>query len=146
MNNVTRLVLGGLLALGCTGGLIAALASKSSVSEYLSSHYQRAPANAVPGATASSATYASSQAPLPTANAIAKAWKPAERLDQPSGTFLRYGSGVVGVVPTANGGSYVTYDNANNGYARWFPYVGGWWGTTSGGGETFRGGGPGAGK
>lgn len=146
MTNPMRLVVAGLLAVVCIGGFAAMFANKSSVQDHLSRTYASADTAAVPGATPGSRTFKSTATPLSTAASIAKAWKPAERLDQPNGTFLRYGSGIVGVLPAPDGGSYVTYDSSNAGYTRWFPYVGGWWGTTSGAGETFRGGGPGAGK
>jgi len=76
---------------------------------------------------------------------IAGKWKPGQRLADPAGYFLRYDDTVVAVTPSGRG-SRITVDDEARGYARWYPFVGGWWGTYSGPGETFRGGGPGAGK
>ena len=83
-----------------------------------------------------------------TAADIADAWKPAERLVDPGGTFLRYSDDIVAVTPRAEGGSTVHLDDEDRGYDRWFPYVVGFWGVGGGGGPVggTRGGGPGAGK
>ena len=81
------------------------------------------------------------------AASIAGKWKPAERLADPSGYFLRYRNDIVAVTAAPEGGgSRIFVDEERRGYARWYPYVGGYWGTYSGPGEGFRGGGPGAGK
>lgn len=93
----------------------------------------------------SSEVYAASAAPRVVASDIADRWKPAERLVDPSGVFLRYADEIVAVTP-AEEGSRIYVDDEENGYARWYGHVGGWWGTYSGPGESFRGGGPGAGK
>lgn len=91
--------------------------------------------------------YSSPGRPSAVAASIADRWKPSERLADPSGFFLRYRNDIVAVTPAADGsGSRIFVDDERRGYARWYPYVGGYWGTFSGPGEGFRGGGPGAGK
>jgi Domain of unknown function (DUF4247) len=92
-----------------------------------------------------SVVYSSPKRPSVVAAEIANRWKPAQRLNDPSGFFLRYSAAVIAVTPYGTG-SRIHVDDAGRGYARWFPYVGGYWGTYSGPAETFRGGGPGAGK
>ena len=83
-----------------------------------------------------------------TADDIKGAWKPAEELVDPGGTFLRYSDDIVAVTPRAEGGSTVYLDDEDRGYNRWFPYVVGFWGFGGSGGPVggTRGGGPGAGK
>ena len=83
-----------------------------------------------------------------TASDIKSAWKPAEELVDPGGTFLRYSDDIVAVTPRAEGGSTVYLDDEDRGYNRWFPYVVGFWGFGGSGGPVggTRGGGPGAGK
>lgn len=93
-----------------------------------------------------SAVYSSPEAPSKVAGDIAGKWKPADRLSDPSGFFLRYRSDIVAITPEPGGGSRIFVDDEDRGYNRWYPIVGGNWGTYSGGGEGFRGGGPGAGK
>ncbi len=151
MSTRTKIILASLLSLGCLIGLIASCSNQGSVDSYIAKTYRPAAAGVVPGATSTSRTYTSPQGPTQTADRIAKAWKPAERLNQPTGTFLRYRDRVVAVTPGAAGGSYISVDDAKNGYTRWFPIVGGFWGTggiggVGGGAGGFRGGGPGGGK
>ena len=95
-----------------------------------------------------SAVYSATGKPSAVAASIASKWKPAERLTDPSGFFLRYRNDIVVVTPAAEGerGSRIYVDEQTRGYTRWYPYIGGYWGTYSGPGESFRGGGPGAGK
>ena len=95
-----------------------------------------------------SAVYSATGKPSAVAASIADKWKPAERLTDPSGFFLRYRNDIVVVTPAAEGegGSRIYVDEQTRGYTRWYPYIGGYWGTYSGPGESFRGGGPGAGK
>ena len=83
-----------------------------------------------------------------TAADIRSAWKPAEEVVDPGGTFLRYSDDIVAVTPRAEGGSTVYLDDEDRGYDRWFPYVVGFWGVGGSGGPIggTRGGGPGAGK
>ena len=93
-----------------------------------------------------SLVYRSDQTPTRTAADIAAARTPADRRNTASGIFLRYSKDFVGVVPDGRGGSRVMVDDERRGYSHFYPYVGGFWGTYSGPGESFRGGGPGGGK
>ena len=93
-----------------------------------------------------SLVYRSDQPPTRTAADIAAARTPADRRNTASGIFLRYSKDFVGVVPDGRGGSRVMVDDERRGYSHFYPYVGGFWGTYSGPGESFRGGGPGGGK
>lgn len=93
-----------------------------------------------------SLVFTSPEPPTATAQKIASRWSPADRINDPSGIFLRYRDDIVVVSSDGAGGSLINVDDDRTGYARWYPYVGGYWGTFSGRGETFRGGGPGAGK
>ena len=83
-----------------------------------------------------------------TAADIRSAWKPAEEVVDPGGTFLRYSDDIVAVTPRVEGGSTVHLDDEERGYNRWFPFVVGFWGSGGTGGPVggTRGGGPGAGK
>jgi hypothetical protein len=138
-----------LAALGAAGIGLAALVgvlfgTKGSVRSHISGKYQRVEAES----KGRSAVYMSTQPPGAVAKAISGAWKPAERINDPGGYFLRYRSAIVAVTAAAAGqqGSRIYVDDQRQGYNRWYPYLGGRWGTFSGPGETFRGGGPGAGK
>lgn len=90
--------------------------------------------------------FSSDAVPSAVAASIAGEWKPAERLADPSGYFLRYRNDIIAVTAAEGGGSRIYVDEERRGYGRWYPYIGGYWGTYSGPGEGFRGGGPGAGK
>ena len=83
-----------------------------------------------------------------TAADIKRAWKPAQELVDPGGTFLRYRNDIVAVTPRPEGGSTVYLDDEERGYNRCFPYIVGFWGFGGSGGPVggTRGGGPGAGK
>ena len=138
-----------LAGLGAAGiGLVALLGvlfgTKGSVRSHIAGKYQRIEAES----TGRSAVYSSTRPPGDVARSISKAWKPAERINDPGGYFLRYRSAIVAVTAAAAGqaGSRIYVDDQRQGYNRWYPYVGGLWGTFSGPGETFRGGGPAAGK
>ena len=95
-----------------------------------------------------SATLSSADPVSTTAADIAGAWKPAQELIDPGGTFLRYKNLIVAVTPRAEGGSTIFLDDEQRGYNRWFPYVVGFWGFGGTGGPIggTRGGGPGTGK
>jgi hypothetical protein len=138
-----------LAALGAAGIGLAALlgvlfGTKGSVRSHIAGKYQRVEAES----KGRSAVYTSPQSPGTVAKAISGAWKPAERINDPGGYFLRYRSAIVAVTAAAAGqqGSRIYVDDQRQGYNRWYPYLGGRWGTFSGPGETFRGGGPAAGK
>jgi hypothetical protein len=135
---LTAVGVGGVALLGVLFG------TKGSVRSHIAGKYQRVEAES----KGRSAVYTSNQPPGTVAQSIAGAWKPAERVNDPGGYFLRYRSAIVAVTAAAAGqqGSRIYVDDQRQGYNRWYPYVGGLWGTFSGPGETFRGGGPAAGK
>ena len=118
--------------------------TKGSVRSHIAGKYQPVAAES----RGRSAVYTSTQSPASVSRSIAGAWKPAERINDPGGYFLRYRSAMVAVTAAADGqpGSRIYVDDQRQGYNRWYPYIGGRWGTFSGPGETFRGGGPAAGK
>ena len=138
-----------LAALGATGvGGIALVGllfgTRGSVREHIAGRYERVAAES----KGRSNVYTSDRPPGAVAQSIAQKWKPAERINDPGGYFLRYNSAIVAVTAAGAGqaGSKIYVDDQRTGYNRWYPYVGGLWGTFSGPGETFRGGGPAAGK
>lgn len=138
-----------LAAFGAAGIGLAALlgvlfGTKGSVRDHIAGKYQRVAAES----QGRSVVYTSTQPPGAVAKSIAGAWKPAERINDPGGSFLRYRSAIVAITAAAAGqqGSRIYVDDQRQGYNRWYPYIGGRWGTFSGPGETFRGGGPAAGK
>ena len=134
----TALILFGLLALGGV-----ALATRGSVRDHLRDRYTLVSTSD----SGRSAVYSSPERPSAVAASIADKWKPADRLSDPSGFFLRYRNDIVAVTAAPEGrGSRIHVDEERRGYTRWYPYIGGYWGTYSGPGEGFRGGGPGAGK
>lgn len=130
--------LGGAALLGLLFG------TRGSVREHVAGKYQRVAAES----KGRSVVYTSTQPPGTVAASIARAWKPAERINDPGGYFLRYKSAIVAVTAAGAGqaGSRIYVDDQRAGYNRWYPYLGGRWGTFSGPAETFRGGGPAAGK
>ena len=109
--------------------------------------------------------------PSKVASQLSKAHKPAERRSTPEGHFLRYRDRMIGVLSAntasasaggaagASGGTVraaigsggdartkILDARERDGYGYFNPYVGGWWGSYGGRGESFRGGGPAAGK
>lgn len=136
-----NILLGGLCAL--VGGivLVAVLTTGGgSVRKYIGDRYT------LVSSTGRSATYSSPQSPSVVARSIASKWKPADRRNDPSGYFLRYNRDFVVVTAAEGGGSRIHVDDERRGYARWYPYIGGDWGSTTRPGGGFRGGGPGSGK
>ena len=123
-------------------GGIFALTQRGSVREHVLSTYQ------VVESEGDSYTLRSEDTVSRTAADIRSAWRPAEELVDPGGTFLRYSDDIVAVTPDPDGGSTVFLDDEERGYNRWFPYVVGFWGFGGSGGPVggTRGGGPGAGK
>ncbi len=123
-------------------GGIFALTQRGSVREHVLSTYE------VVESEGDSYTLHSDDTVSRTAADIRGAWKPAEELVDPGGTFLRYSDDIVAVTPDPEGGSTVYLDDEDRGYNRWFPYVVGFWGFGGSGGPIggTRGGGPGAGK
>ena len=115
----------------------------ASVRDWVADHYRLTRGEARAG---SSAEFRSPRSPVETAKEIADARRPGERRATPAGVFLRYDEDYVAVVPDGRGGSRILIDDERRGYGHFFPYVGGYWGSYSGPAESFRGGGPGAGK
>ena len=92
-----------------------------------------------------SRVYRADAAPRQVFDDLRRSVKPAEVHTDPGGYFLRYRDDIVAVTPEGTG-SRVWLDDSDRGYARWFPFIGGYWGTYTGSGEGIRGGGPGSGK
>ena len=132
------LIAGGLGAVGLIVLLFAVLGG-SSVRGYLDDNYKRVSSNG------NSVVYSSDQKPKAVYESVRSAVTPADVQTDPEGYFLRYSDDIVGI--TASGtGSRIYVDDERHGYAHWFPFVAGVWGTGGGLGEGIRGGGPGAGK
>jgi hypothetical protein len=132
------LIAGGLGAVGLIV-LLFALLGNHSVRGYLDDNYKRVSSNG------NSVVYASDQKPTAVYESMRGAVSPADVQTDPEGYFLRYSDDIVGI--TASGaGSRIYVDDERHGYAHWFPFVAGVWGTGGGLGEGIRGGGPGAGK
>jgi hypothetical protein len=119
-------------------GIVLTLTSTGSVKGYVKDHYKRV------GSDRGAQIYSSPKPPARVAEEIAKAHKPADRRVTPEGVFLRYRKDYVGVLASGRG-SRIEVADEKRGYALFFPFVGGYWGTYSGPAETFRGGGPGGG-
>lgn len=134
----------GLVGLGLLC-LAAAFAGSNSVREYVADTYRSAGSRTVAGSRRASLLYDSARPPSATAKDIADAVEPADRRTSPSGVFLRYEDDFVSVVPR-EGGSQIIVEDDETGYRNSYFFLGGWWGTYSGRGEAFRGGGPGGGK
>ena len=139
MSGRTLKVLAAVLVLSGIAGILA-LSQRGSVRQHVLRTYD------VVSQDGDSYTLRSDQDVTRTAADIRSAWKPAEELVDPGGTFLRYSDDIVAVTPRAEGGSTVYLDDEDRGYNRWFPYVGGFWGFGGSGVGGTRGGGPGAGK
>ena len=90
--------------------------------------------------------YASPDPPSRVVDSIAGRWKPADRINDSAGYFLRYRDDYVVVSSDGAGGSRIFVDDEEEGYRHWYGFVGGSWGTFSGPAEANRGRGPGAGK
>lgn len=137
------LVAAGIAAFGLLVLLATAFAGPRSVRDHIAASYAKTATTdpALKGST----VYRSADAPSKVVEDITSAWKPADRHAEPAGFFLRYRNDMVVVSPDGDG-SRIVVDEARRGYSRWYPYVGGYWGTYTGGGDDIRGGGPGAGK
>lgn len=139
-----RVLLGGVLALVAFVLLGTSLAScGSSVRSYVDDTYERT------GSRDGAAVYTSPRSVSATVDDLTDRWKPADRVTSPAGVFLRYSEAIVAVHPRPGGGggdpTEIEVADERRGYGLWFPYVGGWFGS-SGRGGTVRGGGPGTGK
>jgi hypothetical protein len=143
-----------LLAIALAGvgvlGLAFTLTSHRSVREDIAKTYRKVGTEPPPGGKGGMPTlvYASPNSVSRTAADIVDQHKPADRRTTEAGAFLRYKNDVVSVVPPTAGsrGSRILVDDEEGGYHRNYGYVGGFWGTYSGPGGAFRGGGPGTGK
>ncbi|MGE4427115.1 MAG: DUF4247 domain-containing protein [Solirubrobacteraceae bacterium] len=135
------LIGGGVVAILALLAVVGAFASVGgNVEKHIKSEYRAA------GTDQGARLYTSDKRIDEVVDDIADAWKPADRLTDPGGVFLRYADQIVAVRPRKPSGTDITVDDASRSYARWFPFVGGWFGTYSGRAEGFRGGGPGSGK
>lgn len=134
----TQRVLAAVLAVAAVVGFVS-LVHNGSPRSWIRHHY------AQQSRDGSSEVLSSPQSVTATAKRIRTAWKPAQELVDPSGVFLRYHDLIVAIVPTASTGSTIYLDDQQTGYAHWYGYVGGSWGTGSPVDGT-RGGGLGSGK
>lgn len=134
-----KLVIAGVVALVGVIALVVALTRTGGVRSYLAENYQQVSRNG------DSVVYRATGSPRTVYDDITSRHRPADTLVQPSGYYLRYSDDIV-VVTANDGGSRIYLDDEDRGYSRWFPIIGGYWGTFRGPGEGFRGGGPGSGK
>ncbi len=128
-------------ALGLVGVAVIAFAAirPSGPRPYLDDRYR------LVSSEGSSRVYQADVPPRRVFDDMRAAVPPAEALTDPGGYFLRYRDDIVAVTPEGSG-SRVWLDDSDRGYARWYPYVGGFWGIYTGPAEGVRGGGPGTGK
>lgn len=128
-------------ALGLVGVSLLAFAvvRPSGPVDYLQKRYQAVSTDG------QSRVYRSDAPPRQVYDDLRGAVRPAQTFTDPGGYFLRYRDTIVAVTSDGSG-SRIWLDDDKRGYARWYPYVGGYWGTNSGRAESVRGGGPGAGK
>lgn len=133
-----------LVALGVLG-LVGIFACNQSVEGWLADRCERAGTETDPNGNRAEAFRCGDRASKVAAD-LGEAHEPADRRSTPEGHFLRYADDMVGIVPAEGDGSTAYLSDERAGYGFFFPFVGGWWGTYSGPGETFRGGGPGGGK
>lgn len=116
--------------------LLFAILGGSGIRSYLDDNYRRVSGGG------SSIVYTSDEKPSAVYESVRSAVTPADVQTDPEGYFLRYSDDIVGI--TASGsGSRIYLDDERHGYAHWFPFVAGVWGTGGGLGESVRGGGPG---
>jgi hypothetical protein len=136
-----RVALGGLLGLVALVLLVTSVAQcGSSVRGFIADRYDRT------GTRDGAAVYATDQPVRRVVGDIADRWEPADRVTSPAGVFLRYSDTIVAVHPRAGRpGTEIEVADERRGYGLWFPYVGGWFGSSGRGGKV-RGGGPGTGK
>jgi hypothetical protein len=126
-------------------GLVGIFACNQSVEGWLADRCDRGAVERDPQGNRAN-TFRCRESPSDVAADLAAAHEPADRRSTPEGHFLRYADDMVGIVSAEGGGSTAYLSDERNGYGFFFPFVGGWWGTYSGPGERFRGGGPGGGK
>jgi hypothetical protein len=138
-HRVIALVLIGLGGLG----LVSIFACNESVEGFLNDRCARGAVERDPNGNRAR-TFTCRDKPAKLAADLTKSHKPADERTTPEGHFLRYSDDMVGIVPAAGAKAYL--GDERGGYAFFGPYVGGWWGSYGGRGETFRGGGPAGGK
>lgn len=138
----TSIIAGVVLLVIAVGLLIGGLSScGSSPRSYVKDRYTAA------GKRNGSEIYRTNDRVEKVAKDLTAEWKPADRLVDTGGVFLRYKDDLIAIRPrSGGGGTEISVDDPERGYAHWYPYVGGWFGTYSGRAEGFRGGGPGTGK
>ena len=119
--------------------LLVALLGGTSIRGHLSDNYRRVSSDG------DSIVYTSNKKPTTVYESIRSAVPPADVQVDPKGYFLRYSDDIVAIT-ASDEGSRIYIDDERRGYAHWYPFVVGFWGTGSGYGEGIRGGGPGAGK
>jgi hypothetical protein len=134
---VSRALAIGLIVVGVVG-IIFTVARTGSARSYVEDHYKRV------GDRGGVRIYESRDTPAKVAKDIQKAHKAADRRVTPEGIFLRYRKDFIGILSAARG-SRIEVANENRGYAHFYPFSGGFWGSYSGPAESFRGGGPGGG-
>jgi len=139
MSPRAKLLVAGSIALVGVIALVIALTRTGGVRGYLADAYQQVSRNG------DSVVYRSPNSPRTVYDDIRSRHRPADTLVEPTGYYLRYSDDIV-VVTAAAAGSRIYLDDEDRGYNRWFPVIGGVWGTYRGPGEGFRGGGPGSGK
>jgi hypothetical protein len=137
-NRGRKILSAGVAAVGL-GVAVIVLATAGSVRGWVDGRYDRV------SGSGNSAVYASGAPPLRVADEISRKWKPFDRVNTASGTYLRYDDAIIGIVAAA-GGSRIYVDPEREGYQRWYGVLGPRWGTAAGAGERWRGGGPGEGK
>lgn len=127
-------------------GLFWVLGPRESVRDYLDETCRHTGIATDPGGNRAR-RYDCPRAPRAMTSALRDAHKPADQRTTTSGTFLRYSDDMVGITagqPPTHSTAYLA--DERGGYAFFFPYVGGFWGTYRGPSESFRGGGPAGGK
>jgi hypothetical protein len=134
-----KLILAACLGLVGVVVIVSAVLRTHGVRSYLRGHY------GVVSSSGNSMVLSSPQSPRVVYDDLARHVRPADTVVDGSGYFLRYRGDIVAITGNPSG-SRIYVDDERRGYGLWFPYVGGHWGTFSGRGESFRGGGPGSGK
>ena len=134
-----------LVALGGLG-LVSVFACNESVEGFLADRCTRGAVERDPNGNRAR-TFTCRDRPAKLAADLTKSHKPADERTTPEGHFLRYSDDMVGITagePPSHSTAYLA--DERSGYAFFFPYVGGFWGTYRGPAESFRGGGPAGGK
>lgn len=142
MTRTGHIVIGGILLLVGLLLVLMLILLAGSPRAWIHENYRRVSHNPA----TESAVYLANRQPSQVLYDLTDRWKPYQRLNDPSGYFLRYRDLVVRISDGDQGGSRIQVEDDERGYHVWGPVIGGAWGTYRGPGEGFRGGGPGAGK